>query len=81
MYINTVSSTVCGLERHLIGISEKARIRTTTLGEYKGLHLAIDNFKNELGQTLQKRYVIWNNDTQLIWYKNRRADGKFEILT
>ena len=81
MYINTLSSNISGaFERHLLGISEKAKTRTTTLGEYKGIHIAIDNFIDSNGRVLQKRFVLWNNDTQLVWYKNRRADGKFEVL-
>jgi hypothetical protein len=80
VYINTFTSNICGIERHLIGISEQAKTRVTTIGEFRGIHIAIDNFKDKVGNVLQKRYVLWNDSTQLVWYKNRRQDGKFDIL-
>lgn len=80
VYINTVTSNICGLEKYLIGISKQAKTRVTTLGEFRDIHIAIDNFKDETGCILQKRYVLWNNATQLVWYKNRGKDGKFEVL-
>ena len=80
MYINTVSSTITGIRKFLRGVSEKAEFRVTTLGEYKGIRIAIDNFKSKEGETLQKRYVLWNNDIQLTWYKNKNSKGKFELI-
>lgn len=81
MYITSIQSKlITPLERALIGMSEQARTRETLYGEYKGIHIAIDRFKNKAGDTLQKRYIAWNEATQLIWYKSRRPDGRFEIL-
>ena len=80
MYINTLSSEISGFRQYLRGISDKATTRVTTAGAFRGIHIAVDSFKNANGETLQKRYVLWNNDIQLIWYKNRGKDGKFELL-
>ena len=81
MYISTIGPSTCGsLEKFLIGTSERAKTRITTLGEFRGVHIAIDSFRDSLNQIIQKRYVLWNNDTQLVWYKNRKANGKFELL-
>lgn len=80
MYINTLSSEVSGFRQYLRGIHDKAKTRVTTVGEFRDIHIAIDNFKNSKGETLQKRYVLWNKDIQLIWYKNKSENGKFELL-
>jgi hypothetical protein len=47
---------------------------------YDNENIAIDSFKSAEGEVLQKRYVFWNKDMQLVWYKNKSADGKFEVL-
>ena len=80
MRINTLYSKVSDFKQYLKGIPEEAETRVTTYGKYKDMHIAIDNFKNSKGFVIQKRYVLWNNEIQLIWYKNRNKDGKFNIL-
>lgn len=81
MYINTLGPSKClPIERVLIGTSKRAQTITTVLGEYKGLYIAIDTFRGKSDETIQKRYKLWNNDTQIIWYKNRREDGRFELI-
>lgn len=80
MYINTLISDVTGMRQYLRGISNKAKTRVTTVGNYKDINIAIDSFKSAEGEVLQKRYVFWNKDMQLVWYKNKNADGKFEVL-
>ena len=80
MYIVSLTSNLSGIERSLLGLSERAVKRETMVGEFKGIHLTIDRFKNEEDVVLQKRYVAWNDLTQLVWYKNRNKKGKFEII-
>jgi hypothetical protein len=80
VYINTIDSSLIGVKQFLRGIAKKAKTKTTTFGEYRGVHIAIDNFKDSDGNILQKRYVFWSEDTQLVWYKNKNSKGKFEIL-
>lgn len=81
MYINTFSShLISPFERALIGMSERAAKRVTTVGEFKGVHIVIDHFKDAQDVILQKRYVLWDNSTQLVWYKNKNAEGKFDLL-
>ena len=80
MYINTLTSKVNGIRQYLKGISDKASSKTTTFGEYRGIHIAIDNFQDSEGTIIQKKYTFWNNEIKLTWYKNRKKDGKFELL-
>ena len=80
MYINKITTKVEGMMKYLRGVSSLAKTRTTMYGEYNGVHIAIDFFKDDEGRLLQKRYVLWNNEIQLEWYKNKKADGKFEVL-
>ena len=81
MYINTINSRLIGsYERALLGIAEQASKRKTTFGEFRGIHIAIDNFTNREGITLQKRFVLWNESTQLVYYKNRNSKGRFDLL-
>ena len=80
MYIVSITSRLTGIGRSLLGLSEKAVKRETLFGEFKDLHISIDRFKDNKGAVLQKRYVLWNDMTQLVWYKNRNSQGKFELL-
>lgn len=38
--------------------------RTTTFGTYKGYNIAIDNYVHKGGNTLEKRFVVWNDVMQ-----------------
>ena len=80
MYIVSITSQLSGIGRALLGLSEKAAKRETLFGEFKDLHISIDRLKDEKGTVLQKRYVVWNDMTQLVWYKNRNSQGKFDLL-
>ena len=74
MYINTVSSKVTGIHQYLLGISKKAAEKKTTSGRYKNVYVFIDEFKDEAGQVLQKKYTFWNREIFLTWYKNRKEN-------
>lgn len=52
--------------------------RTTTFGTYKGYNIAIDNYVHKGGNTLEKRFVVWNDVMQMIVNKCRNSKGKFE---
>lgn len=57
----------------------RVRQRVTTYGKYKGYSIAIDNF-NYKGKTLQKRFVVWDDNFQQIIPKVRDKDGKFKTI-
>lgn len=80
MYVISINSPLKGIERSLLGLSEKAVKKETLFGEFKDLHISIDKFKNEKGTIIQKKYTLWNELTKLIWYKNRNSQGKFDLL-
>lgn len=80
MYINAICLSANNLRKYIKGIPEKAETIVTTYGRYKNFHIAIDNYKNSENATIQKRYVIWNNEIQLIRYKDKNKDGRFDFL-
>ena len=81
MYINAMSSDLTGsFERILLGTSERAVLKNTNYGNFSGIHISIDSFLNSAGKVLQKKYTFWTGCTQIICYKIRNSEGKFDLL-
>lgn len=72
MFINRVES-------YFVDNCRRTMQRVTTYGKHKDVSFAIDNY-NYKGKTLEKRFVAWTDNWQLIRNKVRNKDGKFEVI-
>lgn len=72
MFINRVES-------YFIDNCRRTIQRVTTYGKHKDTHFVVDNF-NYKGKTLEKRFVAWTDNWQVIRNKTRNKDGKFERM-
>ena len=81
MYINTINHKIINpFERYLLGTSKKAKTRTSVIGSFKGINILIDRFTDDEEKVIQKRFVLWNSMTQLVVFKIRKENGKFETI-
>lgn len=72
MFINRVES-------YFIDNCRRTINRVTTYGKHKDTSIVIDNF-NYKGKTLEKRFVAWTDNWQVIRNKIRGKNGKFERI-
>lgn len=76
MFITALETATKRLDHFKLPIVGK---RTTTMGKFKGQSIAIDNFY-EQGILKSKRFVIWDDNKQIIINKIRNEKGKFDRL-
>lgn len=67
------------IESYFVDGCRRTMQRVTTYGKHKGIHFAIDNY-NYKGKTLEKRFVAWSDNWQIIRNKIRGKNGKFERI-
>ena len=73
MFIKAISNCI---------IDEYGRVfeRVTTYGKYKNKSIAIDNYRYKYKNILEKRFVVWDDNSQIVVNKTRKDGKGFERI-